>query len=306
MSGKRTGHRVGHPPFRTKHGRQSIRLTRNGLTLHGDRLYVAKVGDIRVRWSRALPSEPSSVTVTREPDGRYYASFVVERAPEPLTLVDRVAGIDLGLMTFATIASSDGTTQFIPSPRYSRVAERRLARAQRALSRKTKGSKNRARARYRVAVAYRKVRDQRADHHHKLALWLIRENQAIAIEDLCVVGLACPRLAKSVHDAGWAMFVRLLQEKADRYGCTLIGIGRFTPTSQVCSSCETHDGPKPLSVRNWTCKACGVTHDRDANAARNIMISAGLAEIPNAYGAQVRPGVVPAQRVEVGSHRCAA
>jgi putative transposase len=214
LTGKRKGRRVGRPRFRTKHGRQSIRLTRNGFAFRGARLYVAKVGQVRVRWSRDLPSAPSSVTVIREPDGRYYASFVVERDPTPLPPLSRTAGIDLGLVWFAAIAASDGTIETLANPRHLRAAERRLAHAQRRLSRKRKGSKNRAKARLRVAVAHRKVRDQRADHHHKLALRLIRENQTIAVEDLAVAGLARTRLAKSVHDAGWAMFVRLLEAKA--------------------------------------------------------------------------------------------
>jgi putative transposase len=306
LSGKRRGRRVGRPRLRTKHGRQSIRLTRNGFALHGGRLYLAKVGKVRVRWSRHLPSVPSSVTIIREPDGRYYASFVVDRDPTPLPTVARTAGIDLGLISFATIAASDGTIQTIANPRHLRAANRRLVRAQRALSRKQKGSANRAKARYRLAVAHRKVRNQRADHHHKLALRLIRENQAVAVEDLAVAGLARTRLAKSVHDAGWAMLVRLLNEKAVRYGRTVMKVGRFQPTSQICSACGVKDGPKPLSVRVWSCAVCGTMHDRDANAAGNILVAAGLAETPNACGAGVRPPATAAVGDEAGTHRGAA
>jgi putative transposase len=308
-SGKRRGRRVGHPRLRSKHGRQSIRLTRNGFALHGSRLYVAKVGDLRVRWSRPLPSVPSSVTVIREADGRFYASFVVERVPAPLPPVDRTAGIDLGLCVFAAVAASDGTAETIANPRYLRAAQRRLARAQRALSRKRKGSANRAKARYRVAVAHRKVRDRRADHHHKLALRLIRENQAVAVEDLAVAGLARTRLAKSVHDAGWATFVRLLEEKAAQYGRRVVKVGRWEPTSQTCCACGRRDGPKPLSVRVWTCGACGVVHDRDVNAARNILkvlVAAGPAETQNACGAGVRPPSLAAVGSEAGTRRGAA
>jgi putative transposase len=139
VTGKRSGRRVGRPRFRTKHGRQSIRLIRNGFAFRGATLYVAKVGQVRVRWSRDLPSAPSSVTVIREPDGRYYASFVVERDPTPLPPVSRTAGIDLGLVWFATIAASDGTIETIANPRHLRAAARRLGIAQRRLSRKRKG-----------------------------------------------------------------------------------------------------------------------------------------------------------------------
>jgi putative transposase len=303
LTGKRKGRRVGHPRLRTKHGRQSIRLTRNGFAFRGRGLYVAKVGKVRVRWSRELPSVPSSVTVIREPDGRYYASFVVERDPTPLPPVLRTAGIDLGLISFATIAASDGTIETLANPRLLRAAERRLAHAQRQLSRKQKGSKNRAKARLRVAVAHRRVRDQRADHHHKLALRLIRENQTIAVEDLAVAGLARTRLAKSVHDAGWTRFIRLLDAKAAQHGRQVVKIGRWAPTSQTCSACGHRDGPKPLGVRAWVCSACGTVHDRDGNAARNILVAAGLAETLTACGGHVRLGATLAVASEAGTHR---
>jgi putative transposase len=301
LSGKRKGRKAGHPRFRRKHQRQSIRLTRNGFATHGERLYVAKVGNIRVAWSRDLPSLPSSVTVIREPDGRYYASFVVERQATPLPACDRETGIDLGLVRLAV--TSDG--EVIPNPRFLRAKERKLARAQRALSRKQKGSANRAKARHRVAVVHRKVRETRLDHAHKTALRLVRDNQAVYAEDLAVSGLARTRLAKSVHDAGWAQLLRLVEEKAVRYGRTFHRIGRFVSSSQTCSECGVQDGPKPLSVRTWQCAACGAVHDRDVNAARNIL-AAGRAERLNACGGGVRPGAALAAAGEAGTHRSAA
>ncbi|MEU2777382.1 RNA-guided endonuclease TnpB family protein [Streptomyces sp. NPDC007162] len=129
---------------------------------------------------------------------------------------------------------------------------------------------------------------------------LISENQGIAVEDLSVVGLARTRLAKSVHDAGWASFLSMLEYKASRYGRVLVKIGRFEPTSQTCSTCGGVDGPKPLNVREWTCRACGTVHDRDHNAAINVKTAAGPAV--SACGAPVRPGAIPAQREETGSH----
>ncbi|MBO0806924.1 MAG: transposase [Actinobacteria bacterium] len=300
VSGRRKGRRIGHPRFRSKHGRQSIRLTRNGFSLHGLRLYVAKVGGIEVRWSRPLPSVPSSVTMIREPDGRYYASFVVEREAAPLPACDRETGIDVGLDRLAVTSGGE----VIANPRFLRAEERHLARAQRALSRKEKGSANRAKARRRVAVLHRKVRETRLDHAHKTALRLVRENQAVYAEDLAVSGLARTRLAKSVHDAGWAQLLRLLGEKAEHYGRTFHRIGRFEPTSQVCSACGIKDGPKPLSVRTWRCAECGTVHDRDVNAARNIL-AAGRADRLNACGADVRPHLMAAG-AEAGTHRSAA
>jgi putative transposase len=301
LAGRRQGRRIGHPRPRRKHGRQSIRLTRNGFAVHGGRLYVAKVGDLRVEWSRPLPSQPSSVTVIREPDGRYYASFVVEREVTPLPACDREAGIDLGLASL--IATSDG--ELIANPRFLRAKERHLARAQRSLSRKQLGSADRARARHRVAVVHRKVREARLDHAHKLALRLVRDNQAVYAEDLCVSGLARTRLAKSVADAGWSQLVRLIEQKAARYGRTFAKIGRFEPTSQVCSACGAKDGPKPLAVRVWACGSCGTVHDRDINAARNIL-AAGRADRLNACGAGVRPPSPVAAGAEAGTHRSAA
>jgi putative transposase len=269
--------------------------------LHGGRLYVAKVGDIKVEWSRDLPSMPSSVTVIREPDGRYYASFVVQREATPLPACDREVGIDLGLNSL--IVTSDGET--VTNPRFYRAAQRRLRRAQRVLSRRQKGSANRARARHRVAVVHRKVRDARLDHAHKTALRLVRDNQAVYTEDLAASGLARTRLAKSVADAGWSQLTRCIEEKSARYGRTFARIGRFEPSSQVCSACGVKDGPKPLAIRTWQCGECGSVHDRDINAARNIL-ALGRRERLNACGAGIRPPLTVAVGAEAGTHRSAA
>ncbi|NLE81999.1 MAG: transposase [Rhodococcus sp.] len=283
MSGKRKGRRVGAPRFRSrKDNRQAIRLTRNGFSLRSNRkLYIAKVGELKVAWSRELPSEPSSVSIIKDAAGRYFASFVVETTDETLPECDMEVGIDLGLATFAVL--SDG--KIIESPKFLRQAERKLRKAQQALSRKEKGSKNRAKARVRVAKAYAKVADARTDWAHKHSTAIIRENQAVFVEDLCVTGLARTRLAKSVHDAGWGMFTRMLEEKAARYGRTFVKADRWFPSSQLCSTCGRVDGPKPLSVREWTCP-CGAVHDRDLNAAKNIH-AAGRAEWLNACGGTV-------------------
>ncbi len=300
LNGRRKGPAIRHPKPRRKHRRQSIRLTRNGFALHGERLYVAKVGNIRVEWSRALPSVPSSVTVIKEPDGRYYASFVVERETTRLPACDRDVGIDLGLVSLAV--TSDG--EVIPNPRFLRTAQRRLKKAQRVLSRRQKGSARWGKARHRVAVLHRKVRETRLDHAHKTALRLVRDNQAVYAEDLAVRGLMRTRLARSVGDAGWSQLVRCIEEKAAQHGRTFARIGRFEPTSQVCSACGVKDGPKPLSVRQWACAACGTVHDRDVNAARNIL-AAGRADKKNACAAGARPHHV-AVGAEAGTHRSAA
>jgi putative transposase len=210
----------------------------------------------------------------------------------------REVGVDVGLDRLAV--TSDG--EIIANPRFLRAKERKLAHAQRALSRKAKGSANRARVRRQVAVMHRQVRETRLDHAHKAALALVRDSQAVYVEDLAVSGLARTRLAKSVHDAGWAQLLRLIGEKAGQYGRTFHRVGRFTPTSQTCSACGAKDGPKPLQVRSWQCKACGAVHDRDVNAARNIL-AAGRAERLNACGGTIRPAALLARPGEPGTHR---
>ncbi|GAB7188710.1 transposase [Kitasatospora sp. Ki12] len=302
VSGKRQGRPVGLPRFKSrKDSRQSLRFTRNGFRVRPNgKLYLAKIGDVRVKWSRALPADPSSVTIVLDPSGRYHASFVVDVEPEVLPEVDAEVGIDLGLTTYAVL--SDGSV--IDNPRFLRKAEKKLKAAQRELSRKAKGSKNRAKARRKVARAHAKVADTRMDWLHKQTTKIIRETQAVYLEDLNVRGLARGRLAKPVHDAGWSTFRRLLEEKAARYGRTVGIVSRAFPSSQLCSACGHRDGPKPLAVREWACNECGVRHDRDLNAARNIL-AAGQADRLNAPGGPARPGVaIPRQArpVERGTH----
>ncbi|MFG3720495.1 RNA-guided endonuclease InsQ/TnpB family protein [Streptomyces massasporeus] len=303
LKGTRRGPKVGAPRLKSrKDTRQSIRFTCNArwsITDSG-RLSLPKIGAVKVKWSRTLPAAPTSVTVIKDAVGRFFASFVIDTDPAAdqarMPETDRIIGIDLGLTHFAVL--SDGTK--IDSPRFLRRAEKKLRKTQRELSRKQKGSRNRAKARLKVARAHAKVADARREFHHQLSTKLISENQGIAVEDLSVAGLARTKLAKSVHDAGWSSFVNMLEYKAARYGRTLVRIGRFTPTSQTCSTCGAVDGPKPLGVREWTCTACGTVHDRDTNAAINIKTAAGLAV--SACGAPIRPGAIPAQREEAGSH----
>ncbi|WP_405552575.1 transposase [Streptomyces canus] len=298
LSGKRP--RMGAPRFRSrKDNRQAVRFTANArwkITTGGD-LSLPKIGDVRIKWSRSLPSVPSTVTVIKDAAGRYFASFVVESSPERLPEVASAVGIDLGLGHFAVL--SDGTK--IDAPRFLRRAEKKLKRKQRHLSRKLQGSKNRDKARVKVARAHARVADARREFHHQLSTRIIRDNQAIAVEDLAVKGLARTRLAKSVHDAGWSAFVAMLEYKAAKFGRSFLRIGRFEPTSQVCSQCGVKDGPKPLHIRLWECGTCGTVLDRDINAAVNVAKAAGLAV--SACGAQVRPVLVPAQRGEAGTHR---
>ena len=299
LKGERKGPKIKPPRFRSRKDRQAIRFTANARfkILPSGKLRLPKVGDVPVRWSRPLPCDPSSVTVIQDSAGRYFASFVMETQPGELPGTEPVTGIDLGLKHFAVL--SDGTK--ISSPRFLRRAEKNLKRKQRDLSRKEKGSRNREKAKVKVARAHVRVADARRDFCHQLSTALIRENQAVAVEDLAVSGLARTRLAKSVHDAGWSGFVAMLEYKARLYGRVFIRIGRFEPTSRTCSACGAKDGPKALHVREWTCPSCGARLDRDINAAVNVARAAGLAV--TACGAQVRPGASPvAQRSEAGTH----
>jgi putative transposase len=295
---------VAPPRFRSrKDARQAIRFTANSRfkILPNGRLRLAKVGDVEVRWSRPLPAAPASVTVIRDAAGRFFASFVVQVAGKPLPQTDAECGIDLGLGHFAVL--DNGAK--IAAPRLLRRAEKKLKKVQKDLSRKQKGSRNRDKARLKVARAHTHVADARRDFHHKLSTAIIRENQAVTVEDLAVKGLASTRLAKSVYDAGWSAFVGMLEYKARLYGRDFRKIGRFEPTSQVCSACGVKDGPKPLAVREWTCQECGTCHDRDVNAAKNIA-ALGRRKALNARGGQVRPLATAAPACETGSRSGAA
>jgi putative transposase len=304
VAGERKGPKMAPPQFRSrKDRRQAVRFTANARfkILDNGGLRLPKIGDVPVRWSRSLPSDPSSVTVIRDAAGRFFASFVVDVPKSQLPATHVECGIDLGLGQFAVL--NDGTK--VAAPRFLREAEKKLRKLQKSLARKQPGSANREKARVKVARAHVKVSDTRRDFHHRLSAHIIRDNQAVYVEDLQVAGLGRSRLAKSVHDAGWSAFTSILEYKAALYGRHFSRIGRFEPTSQVCSACGVKDGRKPLHIREWTCSACGVTHDRDVNAAKNIL-AAGRAERLNDCRGQIRPGPVLAQACETGSPRGAA
>ncbi|MBB5932542.1 RNA-guided endonuclease InsQ/TnpB family protein [Streptomyces echinatus] len=240
------------------------------------------------------------MTVIRESSVRYFASFGVDAWPEPAEPVTAEVGIDLGLTRYAVL--SDGTV--IDNPRFLRRAEGRLRKAQQALSRKAKGPKMRARARIKVARAHARVSDARRDRCHQTASRPVRDNQAVYLEDLAVSGLARTRLAKSVHDAAWGMFRRVLEGKAARAGRHVGVVSRWLPSSRTCSVCWAVDGKKPLHVRTWRCEGCGTEHDRDLNASR-VILAAGQAERRNAPGGPVRPeAAIPRQArpAERGTH----
>ncbi|MGC4792010.1 RNA-guided endonuclease InsQ/TnpB family protein [Micromonospora sp. DT178] len=300
VTGKRKGRKLAAPRFRSrKDNRQAIRFTKNSRfkVLDNGRLRLPKIGDLTVRWSRTLPSDPSSVTVIRDAAGRYFASFVVQTAEdEMLPPVDAEVGIDLGLTHFAVL--SDGTK--VTTPKFLRRAARKLRRLQQDLSRKQRGSANRKKAVVKVARAHARVADTRRDWQHKLSTRIIRDNQAVYVEDLAVAGLGRTRLAKSVHDAGWARFIAMLEYKAARYGRAFGRVDRWFPSTRMCSDCGRIGEKMALNVREWDCP-CGTVHDRDVNAAKNIL-AVGQADRLNDRGAQVRPAFVPAPRREAVTH----
>lgn len=290
-SGKRKGRKVGRPRFKSrKDHRQSFRLTRNGFSLKANgRLFLAKVGEVAVRWSRDLPGTPSSVTIIAEPDGHFYASFVVDVPASPLPVVQREAGVDVGIARLATTATTDGGRSDIENPKYLGRKLRKLARLEREKSRRQKGSANRDKSRRKVAVAHNEVARARRDYHHKQALALVRENQVIHVEDLNIVGMVKNRrLARAISDAGWGQFVRIIGEKTDRYGRTVHMVSRWLASSKTCSACGYRLDELPLQTRQWACPACRVVHDRDHNAAK-VILAAGRAERLNACGAPVSP-----------------
>ena len=233
LSGKRKGRKVGKPRFKSrKDTRQSFRLTRNGFTIRPNgRLYLAKVGDVRVRWSRDLPSEPSSVTIIHEPDGHYYACFVVEVQPEPLPETEQEAGVDLGITRLATIADTTGTRRDVPNPQASgrEATQAGQIGAGESPSRQRRQEPGQSPSKGRHPAWQSRPRP--AGLSPQAGPWLVRENQAVYVEDLNIAGMVSnSRLARAIHDAGWGQFVRLIEEKAERYGRIVHPVSRWLPS----------------------------------------------------------------------------
>jgi putative transposase len=263
--------RAGYPSFKTKHGRQSITYVASGFSWDGIALTLAKMKEpLAIRWSRPIPevAKINTCTVSKDTAGRYFVSLLCDDTVTPLPEVPGQVGIDLGLTHFAILS----TGEKIAAPNTFRRNEKKLAMLQRRLSKKQKGSKNRAKAKQKVARLHAKIADTRQDFLHKVSTRLIRENQVIAVETLAVTNMVKNRhLSKSISDAGWSEFIRQLDYKARWYGRTLIGIDRWYPSSKRCADCGYIMGKMPLSCRHWTCPECGTVHDRDVNAARNIL-----------------------------------
>ena len=278
--------RSGHPAFKKKHDHQSAEYTKSAFRWDGTSLTLAKMDTpLDIRWSRSLPKEskPTTVTVSRDAAGRYFISILVEEEIKPLEIVPQTIGLDLGITSLVTLS----TGEKVGNPQFFRKDERKLARAQRRHAKKQKGSKNREKARRKVAQLHARIADKRRDYQHKLTTRIVRENQVICVESLAVKNMVKNHnLAKSISDVGWSELVRQLEYKAQWYGRALVKIGQWEPSSKKCSHCKHVLDELPLDVRYWTCPNCGTSNDRDINAAENVH-NAGLALY--ACGEGVRP-----------------
>lgn len=276
--------RAKYPTFKSKRHKQAATLTDSAFNYRDGKLYMAKSkAPLDVRWSRQLPSVPSTVTISKDAAGRYFVSCLCEFEPASLPITDKMVGIDVGLKDLFVTDTGIKTG----NPRHTAKYAKRLALLQRRLSKKAKGSKNRAKARAKVARIHAKITDCRMDNLHKLSRKLINDNQVVCVESLKVKNMIRNhRLSKAIADASWGEFTRQLQYKGEWAGRSVVAIDQFFPSSKRCSGCGFTMKKMPLDVRKWTCPECGTDHDRDINAARNIK-AAGLAVL--AHGEPVNP-----------------
>ena len=283
--------RAKYPTFHKKHSVQSAEYTTSAFRWNAEAhtLTLAKMATpLHIHWSRPLPNGamPTTITISRDTAGRYFVSILLEDEIAPLPPSTTQVGIDLGLHDVVVLDSGEK----VGNPRFFAQDEKRLAKAQRRLAKKKLGSKNRDKARRKVACVHAKIADRRTDFLHQLSTRIIRENQTICVESLHVKAMVKhPTLAKAIHDVGWGAFVRMLEYKSTWYGRTLVRIDKWYPSSKRCAACGHVLNSLPLDTRHWTCPECGSAHDRDVNAAQNIL-AAGLAV--SACGEAVRPGRV--------------
>ncbi|WP_414619434.1 RNA-guided endonuclease InsQ/TnpB family protein [Calothrix sp. CCY 0018] len=278
--------RAKYPNFKKKRNGGSAEFTKSAFKWKDGQVYLAKSSQaLAIRWSRKLPkgATPSTVTVKLSPAGRWSVSLLVDVEIETLPHSPNQIGIDLGVTSLVALS----TGEKVANPKGFRTKYRKLKKAQKALSRKQKGSNNRHKARLKVAKVHQEIADARKDFLHKLTTRLVRENQTIAVEDLAVKNMVKNRkLALSISDASWGELVRQLEYKCEWYGRTLVKIDRWFPSSKRCGNCGYIVEKLPLTIREWECPQCGTHHNRDVNAAQNIL-AAGLAV--KVCGANVRP-----------------
>ncbi|MEL6580207.1 MAG: RNA-guided endonuclease TnpB family protein [Cyanobacteria bacterium J06621_12] len=282
------GKRAKYPRFKVKRNGGSAEFTKSAFKFKDENLWLAKCKEpLPIVWSRFLPNgcSPSTVTVKLEPSGRWFVSLLVDDLTvQPLPPTDKKVGIDVGISSLLT--TSDGDK--IANPKHLNRLYQKLKVAQKLLSRKTKGSNNRYKARLKVAKIHAKIKDARTDFLHKLTTDLVRSNSVIAIEDLAIRNMVKNhKLARSISDAAWGEIFRQLEYKCEWYGRKLVRIDRFFPSSKRCNHCGFVMDKLPLDIRSWDCPSCGTKDiDRDVNAGKNIL-AAGLAVI--VCGADIRP-----------------
>ena len=278
--------RAKYPNFKRKISGGSAEFTKSAFKWKDGHVFLAKSSEaLPIRWSRPIPigCEPSTITVRLSPSGRWTVSMLVEVEIHPLPTSPNQVGIDLGITSLMALS----TGEKIANPKAFKAKRAKLRKVQKALSRKVKGSNNRYKARLKVAKVHEEISDARKDFLHKLTTRLVRENQTIAVEDLAVKNMVKnSKLSLAISDASWGELVRQLEYKSDGYGRELIKIDRWFPSSKRCGHCGHVVDKLPLNVREWTCPSCGMNHDRDVNAANNIL-AAGLAV--SVCGATVRP-----------------
>lgn len=263
--------KLGRMKFKKKTNKQSYRLPNQKFKLDQDNslIQLEKIGKVKIVLDRRIEGDFRSVTVSKTPTNKYYVSILVKTNVDLPPITGKSVGIDLGLKDLFIFSNGD----VVNNPRWFRENQSKLAKAQKHLSRKTKGSNRYEKQRIKVAKVHEKIANQRNYFLHNMSSSLVKNFDIIVTEDLNVAGMKKGmNLGKSVSDAGWAEFVRQLEHKSQWYGRTFVKIDRFYPSSQICSSCGHRDGKKSLDVREWACTSCGVHHDRDLNAATNVLL----------------------------------
>lgn len=276
--------RSGYPSFRRKQAAQSVNYTQRGFSFDPQTrtLRLAKIGQVKVRWSRKSVPVPTSIRVIRKPSGKFFISMVVDVEPRQRPKTGGSVGIDFGVSRLATLNNGE----LVANPKHSNKYQKRLALEQRRLARKKKGSKRRELQRKRVAKVHERTSWRRMDALHKFSSDIVNRYDTIYVEDLNLRGMVKNHsLARSLSDVGIGTAIRLLTEKAEQSGKQVIKINRWFPSSKTCSNCGHIVEKLPLSVREWTCLECQARHDRDINAAKNIL---AVGQTVAAHGGTVR------------------
>jgi len=287
--------RTGYPSFKSKYGKQSAEFTSSAFKWDADNrnLRISKLGRLRIKWSRHFKSTPTTATITKDCAGRYFVTLTLDEGFSPFCKTHDSVGIDVGLNRLATLSNGE----YISNPRHTRRMEKKLAREQRKLAKKVKGSNRYNLQKLRVAKVHAKITDSRKDNLDKFTTNLVRRFDLIAIEDLSVRNMVKNHcLAKAISDASFSTIRAMLEYKVVRYGKDVVAIDRFFPSSKRCHCCGFVSQSMPLSVRTWTCPECSAEHDRDLNAALNIL---AVGQTVSGRGETVRPAKLRASKASL-------